>query len=205
MGGYGGGGGIDDFELVDSFEFDDYYDEFEESSDDEYGDDEEEDEEEGSDDSAATFDGSNADDDGFTDDDDDLEEINISLASMELALKPVVLENFERIASTYKKMQKAQDRRQVALQSATAVSKSTERTYERHRKTLIELMETVRLNNTRIEALVDQVIADNPEQSQQFRDGNPKVGGWFVGQVMQASKGKANPGTVNALLKKKLG
>ncbi len=56
-----------------------------------------------------------------------------------------------------------------------------------------------------IEALVDQVIADNPEQAQQFRDGNPKVGSWFVGQVMQASKGKANPGAVNELLKKKLG
>ena len=56
-----------------------------------------------------------------------------------------------------------------------------------------------------IVALVDQVIADNPEQAQQFRDGNPKVGSWFVGQVMQASKGKANPGAVNELLKKKLG
>ena len=56
-----------------------------------------------------------------------------------------------------------------------------------------------------IEALVDRVIADNPEEAQQFRDGNPKIGGWFVGQVMQASKGKANPGAVNALLKKKLG
>jgi aspartyl-tRNA(Asn)/glutamyl-tRNA(Gln) amidotransferase subunit B len=56
-----------------------------------------------------------------------------------------------------------------------------------------------------IEAVVDQVIADNPEQAQQFRDGNPKVGGWFVGQVMQATQGKANPAAVNELLKKKLG
>jgi aspartyl-tRNA(Asn)/glutamyl-tRNA(Gln) amidotransferase subunit B len=56
-----------------------------------------------------------------------------------------------------------------------------------------------------IEAVVDQVINDNPEQAQQFRNGNPKVGGWFVGQVMQATKGKANPGAVNALLQKKLG
>ena len=96
-----------------------------------------------------------------SDDDDDLEDNNVSLAAMELALKPVVLENFKQIASTYNKMQKAQDRCLEAMQSATEVSKSTERTYERHRATLIELMETVRLNNTRIEALVDQLYGLN--------------------------------------------
>ena len=96
-----------------------------------------------------------------SDDDDHLEENNVSLAAMELALKPAVLENFKQIASTYNKMQKAQDRRLAAMQSATEVSKSTERTYERHRTTLIELMETVRLNNTRIEALVDQLYGLN--------------------------------------------
>jgi len=56
-----------------------------------------------------------------------------------------------------------------------------------------------------IEVVIDRVIADNPEQAQQVRDGNPKVGGWFVGQVMQATGGKANPAAVNELLKKKLG
>ena len=99
--------------------------------------------------------------DAAANDSDDLEENNVSLAAMELALKPAVLENFEQIASTYNKMQKAQDRRLAAMQSATEVSKSTERTYERHRTTLIELMETVRLNNTRIEALVDQLYGLN--------------------------------------------
>jgi aspartyl-tRNA(Asn)/glutamyl-tRNA(Gln) amidotransferase subunit B len=56
-----------------------------------------------------------------------------------------------------------------------------------------------------IEAAVDQVIADNPEQAQQYREGNPKVGGWLVGQVMKATQGKANPPMVNELLAKKLG
>ena len=56
-----------------------------------------------------------------------------------------------------------------------------------------------------IEAAVDQVIADNPDQCQQFREGNPKVGGWFVGQIMKATRGKANPQMVNELLRKKLG
>jgi len=56
-----------------------------------------------------------------------------------------------------------------------------------------------------IEAAVDQVIADNPDQAQQFKEGNQKVAGWFVGQVMKATRGKANPQMVNELLRKKLG
>ena len=55
-----------------------------------------------------------------------------------------------------------------------------------------------------IEAIVDQVIADNPGQADEVRGGNEKAIGWFVGQVMKASQGKANPGQVNALLKQKL-
>jgi len=55
-----------------------------------------------------------------------------------------------------------------------------------------------------IEAIVDQVIADNPDQAQQVRDGNDKTIGWFVGQVMKASQGKANPQAVNKLLSEKL-
>jgi aspartyl-tRNA(Asn)/glutamyl-tRNA(Gln) amidotransferase subunit B len=56
-----------------------------------------------------------------------------------------------------------------------------------------------------IEGIVDKVIADNPEQVQQVKDGNQKVMGWFVGQVMKATGGKANPKMVNELLRKKLG
>jgi aspartyl-tRNA(Asn)/glutamyl-tRNA(Gln) amidotransferase subunit B len=55
-----------------------------------------------------------------------------------------------------------------------------------------------------IEALIDAVIAANPEQVEQFRAGKEKVLGFFVGQVMQQSRGKANPGQVNALLREKL-
>jgi aspartyl-tRNA(Asn)/glutamyl-tRNA(Gln) amidotransferase subunit B len=55
-----------------------------------------------------------------------------------------------------------------------------------------------------IETLIDAVIAANPEQVQQFRDGKEKVLGFFVGQVMQQSRGKANPAQVNALLREKL-
>jgi len=55
-----------------------------------------------------------------------------------------------------------------------------------------------------IEAAVDEVIANNPGQVQEFKDGNERVAGWFVGQVMKATGGKANPGMVNQLLKEKL-
>ena len=55
-----------------------------------------------------------------------------------------------------------------------------------------------------IEAIVDEVIADCPDQVQQFRDGNDKVIGFLVGQVMQRSKGKANPQMANQMLKDKM-
>ncbi len=55
-----------------------------------------------------------------------------------------------------------------------------------------------------IEAAVDAVITENPDQVRQFRDGNEKTLGWFVGRIMQATGGKANPKMVNELLRKKL-
>ncbi len=55
-----------------------------------------------------------------------------------------------------------------------------------------------------IESIVDEVIANCSEQVQQYKDGNEKVIGFLVGQVMQKSKGKANPQMVNQLFKEKL-
>jgi len=55
-----------------------------------------------------------------------------------------------------------------------------------------------------IEAMVDEVIAANPEQFEQLKGGKDKLMGFFVGQVMKASKGKANPAQVNGLMRKKL-
>lgn len=56
-----------------------------------------------------------------------------------------------------------------------------------------------------IEAMIDEVIAANPQQVEQYQGGKDKLLGFFVGQVMKASKGKANPEQVNELLKQKLG
>jgi aspartyl-tRNA(Asn)/glutamyl-tRNA(Gln) amidotransferase subunit B len=55
-----------------------------------------------------------------------------------------------------------------------------------------------------IEAVVEEILAANPTQVEQYRNGKEKVFGFFVGQVMKATKGKANPQQVNALLKAKL-
>jgi aspartyl-tRNA(Asn)/glutamyl-tRNA(Gln) amidotransferase subunit B len=55
-----------------------------------------------------------------------------------------------------------------------------------------------------IEAAVDAVIAGNPGQAEEYKAGNQKVIGWFVGQIMKATQGKANPQQVNQLLKAKL-
>ncbi|MEO0878817.1 MAG: Asp-tRNA(Asn)/Glu-tRNA(Gln) amidotransferase subunit GatB [Pseudomonadota bacterium] len=55
-----------------------------------------------------------------------------------------------------------------------------------------------------IEAVVDEIIAANPKQVEQVKE-KPKTLGWFVGQVMQKTGGKANPQAVNEILKKKLG
>ena len=71
--------------------------------------------------------------------------------------------------------------------------------------TIIEAKGLKQMTDTgAIEKLVDEVLANNQAQVEQYRGGNEKVLGFFVGQVMKASQGKANPGQVNQLLKQKL-
>ena len=55
-----------------------------------------------------------------------------------------------------------------------------------------------------IEKMIDEVIAANPKQVEQYRAGKKTVAGFFIGQVMKASKGQANPALVNELLLRKL-
>jgi aspartyl-tRNA(Asn)/glutamyl-tRNA(Gln) amidotransferase subunit B len=59
-------------------------------------------------------------------------------------------------------------------------------------------------DSSSIEKWIDEVIASNPNQVEQFRSGKDKLFGFFVGQVMKVSKGQANPDLVNQLLVKKL-
>jgi aspartyl-tRNA(Asn)/glutamyl-tRNA(Gln) amidotransferase subunit B len=59
-------------------------------------------------------------------------------------------------------------------------------------------------DNSALEPVIDQIIADNQGQVEQYRAGKEKVFGFFVGQVMKATRGKANPQQVNELLRQKL-
>jgi aspartyl-tRNA(Asn)/glutamyl-tRNA(Gln) amidotransferase subunit B len=57
---------------------------------------------------------------------------------------------------------------------------------------------------TALEKIIDEIISANPKQAEQYRAGKTTIIGFFVGQVMKASKGQAQPELVNELLKKKL-
>jgi aspartyl-tRNA(Asn)/glutamyl-tRNA(Gln) amidotransferase subunit B len=72
-------------------------------------------------------------------------------------------------------------------------------------RTLVETRGMAQVTDlSAIEAIVDDIIAQNADKVAQAR-AKPAVAGWFVGQVMKASGGKANPGAVNDLVKRKLG
>jgi RNA polymerase primary sigma factor len=90
----------------------------------------------------------------------DGEENNLSLSAMEAALKPQVLETFEKIAATYEKLHKIQETRLTAIQRGEEIGK-TDKKYDKIRAEMIELMNTVRLNNARIEQLVEQLYGLN--------------------------------------------
>ncbi|XP_015088115.1 glutamyl-tRNA(Gln) amidotransferase subunit B, chloroplastic/mitochondrial [Solanum pennellii] len=66
-------------------------------------------------------------------------------------------------------------------------------------KDLVQIVDTVE-----IEKMVDKVIADSPKQLEQYRGGKTKLQGYFAGQVMKESKGKANPKLLNKILLEKL-
>ena len=59
-------------------------------------------------------------------------------------------------------------------------------------------------NTDEIEGIVNKIISSSEDQKKQYQSGNSKVLGWFVGQVMKESKGKANPKLTNQLVAKKL-
>ncbi|HYD98357.1 MAG TPA: RNA polymerase sigma factor region1.1 domain-containing protein, partial [Alphaproteobacteria bacterium] len=89
------------------------------------------------------------------------EEAGISLAAMEAELKPRVLETFSNIAATYEKLHKLQEQRLQALSRGEDLGKPNERKYDKLKAEMVELMEDVRLNNNRIEQLVEHLYALN--------------------------------------------
>ena len=72
--------------------------------------------------------------------------------------------------------------------------------------TLNEAKGLKQMNDTgALEQIIDEVITANPANVEQYKAGKDKAFNALVGQVMKASKGKANPAQVNALLKQRLG
>jgi aspartyl-tRNA(Asn)/glutamyl-tRNA(Gln) amidotransferase subunit B len=70
---------------------------------------------------------------------------------------------------------------------------------------VIEAKGLKQMNDTgELEKIIDEVLAANPKNVEEFKAGNAKALNGLVGPIMKASKGKANPGQVNELLKAKL-
>ncbi|WP_419905752.1 RNA polymerase sigma factor RpoD [Kiloniella sp.] len=95
------------------------------------------------------------------DDDDDGEENNMSLAAMEEALLPQVLEMLENIADHQQKMNKIQEKRLTSLLAGEKVADSVEKKYDKMKHEMIELMEGVHFNSNRLEQLMDQLYGLN--------------------------------------------
>lgn len=91
------------------------------------------------------------------------DEVNMSLAAMEEELAPQVYEIFGKIQKTYKKMQKVQAERLEALQKGKEPAAATDKKYNTLKADMVELMNEVRLNNARIEQLIDRLYGMNRE------------------------------------------
>tara|TARA_A100001037_G_scaffold10796_1_gene10462 strand:- start:166 stop:2133 length:1968 start_codon:yes stop_codon:yes gene_type:complete len=95
------------------------------------------------------------------DDDEDIEENNMSLAAMEEALMPEVIQTFDKIADIYGKLKKVQDRRLSRMLKGEPATAQSEQRYAKLKDELVELMDGVRLNANRLEALVEQLYKLN--------------------------------------------
>jgi len=96
------------------------------------------------------------------DDDDEDDQSNMSLAAMEAALKPRVLETLERIATDYERLSEMQDSRiSATLNESDRFSASEEETYQSLRYEIVQLVNELHLHNNRIEALIDQLYGIN--------------------------------------------
>ena len=93
--------------------------------------------------------------------DDFEDEGNLPLSAMEAALKPQVLETLDQIASLYKKLGKLQDASVEAALGADELSTGQERRFKKLRNDTVDLVKGLKLNNNRIEALVDQMYGIN--------------------------------------------
>ena len=117
--------------------------------------------EKSSDDDDDSSDSENEDGEDGDDDDDDDEYETVSISKMEEELLPDVLVTFEKIKKNYKKLAKIQEKRMEAMQSGDKPSKSDTEAYRKLRQEMIDMMGDVRLNNDRIDQLIDKLYGLN--------------------------------------------
>ena len=89
------------------------------------------------------------------------EQENLSLSMLEEKLKPQVMETFDKIASTYGKLFKLQAQRHASIQKGEELSPQSDKKFQKVKDELVDLVRTVRLNNHRLEQLVQQLYTLN--------------------------------------------
>jgi aspartyl-tRNA(Asn)/glutamyl-tRNA(Gln) amidotransferase subunit B len=123
--------------------------------------------------------------------------MRLRAADMEMRQSPVTLEGLVLAADLSESGEISSKMLKAMLDTAFLNREDFAAVYAREKPQQIS-------DSSVIEKLIDEVIAANPKQVEQFRGGKRTVAAFFVGQVMKASKGQANPGVLNELVVKKL-
>ncbi len=123
------------------------------------------------------------DEDEEDDDEEEEKKGNVSLAAMEMALKPIVLETCDLIAKTYKRFREVQDARMQAAMKHQELTPQQEKRYQKLRGELVALVQSVHLHNNRMEALIDQLYGITAASSR-WRAGSCA---WPTGTACRAS------------------
>ncbi|HWZ50006.1 MAG TPA: Asp-tRNA(Asn)/Glu-tRNA(Gln) amidotransferase subunit GatB, partial [Granulicella sp.] len=121
----------------------------------------------------------------------------LKLAGLELEQSPVSLEGIVLAADLAESGELSSKMLKQLFDLCFANGEDFAAVYEREKPQQIS-------DSGAIEAMIDEVIAANPKQAEQYRGGKKTVAAFFVGQVMRASKGQANPALLNELVVKKL-
>ena len=123
--------------------------------------------------------------------------MRLRLAGLELEQSPVSLDGIVMAADLAESGELSSKMLKQLLDSAFEKNEDFAVVYEREKPQQIS-------DSSAIEAMIDEVIAANPKQVEQYRGGKKTVSAFFVGQVMKLSKGQANPALLNELVVKKL-
>jgi aspartyl-tRNA(Asn)/glutamyl-tRNA(Gln) amidotransferase subunit B len=123
--------------------------------------------------------------------------MRLRLAGLELEQSPVSMAGIVMAADLAESGEISSKMLKQLLDTSFAESKDFPEIYERDKPQQIS-------DTGAIEKMIDEVIAANPKQVEQYRGGKKTVAAFFVGQVMKLSKGQANPALLNELVVKKL-